>query len=315
MKKAITLILILALCAGLCGCGAKETPAPEQTAAPTIEPTDAPTAEPSAAPTEEPTAAPTDEPVPEETVAEKNSLYDTLVDLYANYHPGTAGSSLALLRFAGYIMDQYMDHGADFLTAGALAYDLGEADEYGDRIADKLESVYSSALMLYGENGQEMLGNAGYTPARWGYTGVDIKEAFGAIYLGLDMAMPDYLRVYRSDDQAERFLCFAMECEEPLDAETRSHELEEMIFAETGAALNSVREENGTVYADINTVCAQKLRSLGTSGEYMTLGALVNTLLEAFEAEEVVLTAEGAVLETGHAVYDQPLTYFEENIA
>ena len=46
------------------------------------------------------------------------------------------------------------------------------------------------------------------------------------------------------------------------------------------------------------------LSSMGTSGETMVMGSLVNTFLDAYDASAIKVTVDGAVLETGHQVYD-----------
>ena len=87
------------------------------------------------------------------------------------------------------------------------------------------------------------------------------------------------------------------------------------------AALGGVVQE--TQYAAAVTVCAllpeeageafaAQVRSLGTSGEYFLVGGIVNTLLDAFDGTEVMLTVNGAPLESGHNIYDYALTRYEE---
>ena len=49
---------------------------------------------------------------------------------------------------------------------------------------------------------------------------------------------------------------------------------------------------------------------MGTAGESMMLGSLVNTFLEAYNAQSLVLQIEGKPLETGHNVYDDAFGYF-----
>ena len=61
---------------------------------------------------------------------------------------------------------------------------------------------------------------------------------------------------------------------------------------------------------DLSAQFAAGIRQLGTSGETMVLASLVNSFLASYGAEQLVLTVEGAPLETGHAVYDAPFTAF-----
>ena len=52
---------------------------------------------------------------------------------------------------------------------------------------------------------------------------------------------------------------------------------------------------------------------LGTSGEYIAVGCLVNTYLTAFGADTVSITVNGAPLESGHNVYDMPLEFYTDS--
>ena len=50
----------------------------------------------------------------------------------------------------------------------------------------------------------------------------------------------------------------------------------------------------------------------GISMVAMLIGGIVNTLLDAFDGTEVMLTVNGAPLESGHNIYDYALTRYEE---
>lgn len=62
---------------------------------------------------------------------------------------------------------------------------------------------------------------------------------------------------------------------------------------------------------DVSAEFGEAVASAGTAGETMYLGSLVNTMLKAYNADTISITCDGAVLETGHNVYDQPLTFFD----
>ena len=49
--------------------------------------------------------------------------------------------------------------------------------------------------------------------------------------------------------------------------------------------------------------------SMGTSGEWVVLSSVANTFLDAYDAEEFYISIQNDVLETGHNVYDFPLTF------
>ena len=69
--------------------------------------------------------------------------------------------------------------------------------------------------------------------------------------------------------------------------------------------------EGGEITLDFNEAFAQRIRSTGTAGEYILMGSLVNTYLDAFNAATVTVTVEGGVWESGHVIYDMPMGRFE----
>jgi len=62
---------------------------------------------------------------------------------------------------------------------------------------------------------------------------------------------------------------------------------------------------------DMNTAFAHALNGLGTSGEWLLLGSVVNTFLTFYGWESMYVTVNGQVIDTGHNIYDEALTYFE----
>lgn len=323
MKRFAAALLALILCATLMtAC----SPKPEQPAATSGNATAAPTATPEATaePTAEPTSAPTPTPpeataVPEKTdtavpaTAEKNGMYDALCDLFQNYHPGTAGSSLTGARIAATIVDFSIANGPDAVRAGAQAFDLGEETEFGETFAEKLAIMYETAMGLYGENGKSLLTDSGYTPTHYPYAAKDVRDAYIEIFTARSYDLPAVVRVYRINANADGFLAVGVRLDgEEITADALNAAMNGLLF-ENGAAFHTVTvDEAGHIKADLNEAFAAQVRSFGTSGEYYLVGGVVNTLLDIYDGADVTLTVNGAPLESGHAVYDTALTRFAE---
>ena len=64
--------------------------------------------------------------------------------------------------------------------------------------------------------------------------------------------------------------------------------------------------EDGTVRLslDLSVDFEEGVRVMGSAGETLILASLVNTFLEAFEADALELTIDGESLETNHNLYD-----------
>ena len=76
-------------------------------------------------------------------------------------------------------------------------------------------------------------------------------------------------------------------------------------------AVNSVELDGRLLKLDLNSVFADLINQQGTTGERMVIGSLVNTYLSAYQAETVLITVDGKILESGHVIYDFPMGYFE----
>ena len=85
------------------------------------------------------------------------------------------------------------------------------------------------------------------------------------------------------------------------------------MLQEDAAILSAELYDDATLRIDLNDAAAAQIRSYGTSGELLTVRSIVNTALEFVPAaERVTLTVNGGVLETGHEIYDYPMTFTEE---
>lgn len=123
------------------------------------------------------------------------------------------------------------------------------------------------------------------------------------------------LTVYAPDDMAEGFVTSQAEVE----AVTEDAIVEQLMLAQVlseGTQVNALEMDAGTpgqrtLHVDFNAAFRDRILPMGTAGEYGVLGSVVNTFLTAYDAQSMVITVEGEPLETGHAVYDTPLSFFE----
>lgn len=89
-----------------------------------------------------------------------------------------------------------------------------------------------------------------------------------------------------------------------------------------GAILDSVtvvsfgedQGENGLILKlDLSSNFAEGLLNMGTAGEYLTMGAVVNSFLDTYQADGIEITAGGNVIETGHTSFEGVLNHFDSN--
>jgi hypothetical protein len=88
----------------------------------------------------------------------------------------------------------------------------------------------------------------------------------------------------------------------------------ELLIAEDvlneNVALNSVELQDNQLLLDFNTAYYDQLVTYGTSGELMMMGSVVNTFLDAYDAQSVMITADGEIMESGHVICDFPMEFY-----
>ena len=78
-----------------------------------------------------------------------------------------------------------------------------------------------------------------------------------------------------------------------------------------GTKVRNFKSAGGIITLDLSREFEEQARSLGSTGEYVLVGSLVNTFLTTYEAQGMDLTTEGRDLATGHNIYDYTLEFFE----
>lgn len=114
------------------------------------------------------------------------------------------------------------------------------------------------------------------------------------------------IKVYFANEDATGF------SEESITLETLSEEkvLEALIEKGVMAADIKVKsltqsEKDGEKVLDLDfsSDFEMYINSLGTTGEYMTIGSICNTYLDAYGCKKIKITVDGESLTTGHAEY------------
>lgn len=124
------------------------------------------------------------------------------------------------------------------------------------------------------------------------------------------MPMMLVYQLYLPNDNADGFEVQTVETTE-ITADSVLAELQSRGALPEAVAVNSFSSEGTQLNIDFNQPFADLICSMGTAGELMITGSVVNTYLSAFQAESVFFTVNGEILESGHVVYDFPLTFVE----
>lgn len=116
--------------------------------------------------------------------------------------------------------------------------------------------------------------------------------------------------LYRPNESADGFVTE----EVSLPSVTESSIVEELIRAGVltdTVAINQLTVIGAQVQVDFNSAFRDLVLSQGSSGEYVLIGSVVNTILSAYDADTVSITVDGEILESGHVIYDTPLSFHE----
>lgn len=114
--------------------------------------------------------------------------------------------------------------------------------------------------------------------------------------------------LYYGDVNAEHFLSKTVEVTQI----TETAVLEQLILAgilPEGTAINLFAAAGSQLNIDFNDAFLAHLNTMGTSGERILVGSVVNTFLSAYDAQSVMITVDGEIVESGHVIYDFPIEF------
>ncbi len=117
--------------------------------------------------------------------------------------------------------------------------------------------------------------------------------------------------VYVPDEQAETLTPVGTAAADDSDQALVDALIQAGVLPE-GVEVLSASETDGVLTLDMNAAFSDAIRNSGSSGETMMIYSVVNTFIQARSVEQVLITVEGKTLQSGHEVYDYPMTKKED---
>lgn len=121
-------------------------------------------------------------------------------------------------------------------------------------------------------------------------------------------AAPVKFTIYTPNENADGFYDTVILVDERNAQNIVAELIKENVLNE-GIAVNSENLDGAQLQLDFNSAFRDQLVTYGTAGEKMMIGSVVNTFLSAYGAETVMITVDGEILESGHMIYDFPITF------
>lgn len=122
------------------------------------------------------------------------------------------------------------------------------------------------------------------------------------------------IQLYVSNDDATAFVSESVRIDELTPENIVNVLIEKSVLSSDVQVLKCDKQTVDGVECldvDFNEAFGAYVCSMGTTGEYYTIGSVVNTFLDAYGCEKVKITVEGNTLETGHAEYPGYMNRFE----
>ena len=122
------------------------------------------------------------------------------------------------------------------------------------------------------------------------------------------------IKVYVCNDDATAFVAESVKIDELTPENIVNALIEKSVLSSDVQVLKCDKQTVDGVESleiDFNEAFGAYVCSMGTTGEYYTIGSVVNTFLDAYGCEKVKIIVEGNALETGHAEYPGYMNRFE----
>ena len=117
--------------------------------------------------------------------------------------------------------------------------------------------------------------------------------------------------LYKGDDNAENVIPVECEIAEQSPQAIADKLVELGVFSAPVTANSFTVDNSNVIHLDMGQDFAAQIFSSGTAGEHIMVGSLVNSFISVYEADAVLITVDGKPFESGHAIYDFALSFFE----
>ena len=119
------------------------------------------------------------------------------------------------------------------------------------------------------------------------------------------------ITIYHGNANADGFETTEFEVEQ-MNVDILMEKLIEVGALKEDVVLASMQFKDGGLVLNFNDAFLDQLNTMGTAGERMMVGSVVNTFLTAFDnVDKVSILVSGQIFESGHVVYDEPMGFFE----
>ncbi|MBO4938808.1 MAG: GerMN domain-containing protein [Oscillospiraceae bacterium] len=119
------------------------------------------------------------------------------------------------------------------------------------------------------------------------------------------------ITIYQGNDNADGFVTKQVQVEE-VNMNVLVDELIKANVLTEDVSIGSMQFDGTCLNLSFSPSFGELICSMGTTGEYIIIGSVVNTFLDAYPGyESVFITIGHSILESGHHVYDSPMTRFE----
>ena len=122
------------------------------------------------------------------------------------------------------------------------------------------------------------------------------------------------IQLYVSNDDATEFVSESVKIDELTPENIVNALVQKSVLPSDIQVFNCevlIVDGGKSLVVDFNEAFGAYVCSMGTTGEYYTIGSVVNTFSDAYGCEQIKITVEGNTLESGHAEYPGYMNRFE----